>query len=56
MCDDLNTPKAFASFFRLIGYAEKALKRGDISFYLPFYAYSASNMSSLNFNVVSKVN
>ncbi len=28
MCDDLNTPKAFASFFKLIGDAEKALKKG----------------------------
>ena len=31
MCDDMNTPRASAALFSLVGAAEKALKKGNIS-------------------------
>lgn len=31
MCDDMNTPRAAASLFTMVGASEKALKKGDLS-------------------------
>ena len=40
MADDLNTPRAFASLFKLVGDTEKALKKGDYVRTIVSYSYA----------------